>query len=94
MKNLKNRLLKIILMIVITLLISSCTTQPKKESVVVIPLVDFPAVPDLPYDTYRNIYNEDGTIKEKVIPYDDWREIIFFMISTEEAASALYQNPT
>ena len=65
----------------------------QKESVVIIPSGKLPAVPDLDYDDYENIYNEDGTIKAKIIPWEDWKKIALFMIEVEENATALDQNP-
>lgn len=72
---------------------SSCTTQPKKENSVIIPEIYRPAVPDLDWNSYKNLYNEDGTIAYKVIPYNDWRQIALFMIQSEEANTALDAIP-
>lgn len=72
---------------------SSCTTQPKKENSVIVSPLYKPVVPDLDWESFQNIYNEDGTIQAKVIPYEAWKQIALFMILSEEAETALSSIP-
>lgn len=74
--------------------LNSCTSKPKKESKETINVYfpSFPEAPEgliLPLDIYGNKVTDAGEVVNIAMPYWYWKQIIDYVVKTEEAVQAL-----
>ena len=87
----------IIALTVLTLVLSSCVSKPRREQSA-IPAVDavyFPAFPVpeniIPLDKDGKPAAADVPVEYVLIPYSYWLQIIDYVVDTETAATALQE---